>query len=213
MKAIDRFPSLLAHLSAWLSCADPLCPADMIFVLAGRLSRKEYGLEIFHGGLAPSILFSIARFEIRRFSKMPLPVPLDLLKLAQDFPPPHRHFFVLFEGRNVQVEHILPGRFGTLTEIESLARWLKINPRIHSVLIISSTTHLRRLRLCCRSLLGAKYALALAAAPSSSSSSEEEPQDATRSTVAALLELFKVLLYWTLLKFRHLIPSPRQNLQ
>jgi hypothetical protein len=185
----------------------------MIFVLAGRVSRKEYGLEIFREGLAPSILFSVARFEIRRFSKMTLPVPLDLLKLAQDFPPPLRHFFVLFERHSVQVEHVLPGRFGTLTEIESLARWLKVNPQIHSLLIISSPTHLRRLRLCCRYLLGAKYALALIAAPRSTSSSQEEPQGVTRSADAALLELFKVLLYWALLKFRCLMPASRQNHQ
>jgi hypothetical protein len=143
----------------------------MIFVLAGRVSRKEYGLELFRQGLSPRILFSVARFEIRRFSKMPLPVPLDLLKLAQGFVPPLRHFFVLFEKDTVQVEHVRPGRFGTLTEIASLARWLNANPQIHSLLIVSSTTHLRRLRLCCRSLLGAKYAFSLIPAPASSSSS------------------------------------------
>jgi uncharacterized SAM-binding protein YcdF (DUF218 family) len=206
VQALDRSSSLLPRLSAWLSCADPLCPADVIFVLAGRRSRKEYGLELFREGLAPGILFSVARFEIRRFSKMPLPVPFDLLKLAQGFPPPLRHFFVLFEGQKVQVEHVFPRRFGTLTEIAALAHWLKSNPQIHSLLIISSATHLRRLRMCCRSLLGAKYAFALIAATRSSTSSEEEPQGVIASTAAALLELLKLLLYWALLKL--LRPSP-----
>ena len=193
---------MLPSLSAWLSTADAARPADAIFVLAGRVNRKEYGLELFREGLSPRIQFSVARFEIRRFSKMPLPVPLDLLKQAQDFPPPLRHFFVLFEGQSVVVEHVLPGRFGTLTEIASLARWLKGNPQIHSLLIISSSTHLRRVRMCCRSLLGAHYAFSLIAAPASSSPSPEEPQSAASSTAADLLELFKLAVYWALLKIR-----------
>jgi hypothetical protein len=207
VQALDQSPSLLPRLSLWLSCADPLRPADAIFVLAGRVNRKEYGLKLYREGLSPRILFSVARFEIRRFSKMPLPVPLDLLKLAQCFPPPLRHFFVLFENDTVQVEYVRPNRFGTLTEIASLARWLKANPQIHSLLVLSSSTHLRRLRMCCRSLLGLQIEFALIAAPVSSSGSREEPQSAIRSTAAILLELFKLSLYWALLKFPRPFPA------
>jgi hypothetical protein len=53
-------------------------------------------------------MFSVGRFEIRRFSKMRLPVPLDLLKLAQGVPPPERHYFAFFEGQEVRVEHVPP---------------------------------------------------------------------------------------------------------
>jgi len=98
----------LSGLHAWLSSADHAHPAELIFVLAGHMSRKDYALQLFRKGLAPSLLFSVGRFEIRRFSKLALPVPLDLLKLAQDVPPPRRHFFVLFQGTECHVEHVPP---------------------------------------------------------------------------------------------------------
>src|SRR5260370_15646201 len=143
--------------------------ADLIFVLAGRENRKEYGLELFRHGLAPKVLFSVARYEIRRFSQLSLPVPVDLLKVALDVPPPERHFFVLIEGQKVQVEHVRPGRFGTLTEIEALAHWLEDHPKIDSLLIISSETHLCRIRICCQSLLTPTFRLSPSATPDVSS--------------------------------------------
>jgi hypothetical protein len=199
---LDRSQSLLPCLDDWMSCTDSLRRVDAIFVLAGREIRKHYGLELFRQGLAPRILFSVARFEIRRFSKMSLPTTLDLLKLASDVPPPLRHFFVLFEGGRVQVEYVLPRRFGTLTEIESLARWLDKNPEIHSLLIISTSTHLRRVRMCCRSLFSTNIEVTLIAAPESSSTADEGRQSAIKSTRALLIELLKVLLYWALLRLR-----------
>jgi len=203
------------HLRAWLSPADIPRSADLIFVLAGRVDRKEYALELFRQGLAPRLLFSVGRFEIRRFSKMALPVPLDLLKRAQELPPPQRHYFVFFDGRQVQVEHVPPRRFGTLTEIDTLARWLSANPDICSVLVVSSDTHLRRIRMCCRSLLSPNVELAFLSAPPSlpeqqaptrSEWQQDQPQPAKRSVFAAakeeLLELFKLAIYWVLLKIR-----------
>ncbi len=69
----------LPGLHAWLSSADDARPADLIFVLAGQMSRKDYALHLFRGGLAPRLLFSVGRFEIRSFSKMALPIQLDAL--------------------------------------------------------------------------------------------------------------------------------------
>jgi uncharacterized SAM-binding protein YcdF (DUF218 family) len=179
--------------------------ADVIFVLAGRVSRKEYALELLRQGLAPRILFSVGRFEIRRFSKMALPVPLDLLKLAQELPPPQRHYFVFFYGQVVQVEHMSPRRFGTLTEIKTLAGWLSKNPDIRSVLVVSSDTHLRRIRMCCQALLDRKVELTFLATPSSHAE-PNDPGPTKRALFGAtkdeLLELFKVVVYWFLLKIR-----------
>ncbi len=185
---------MTAHLSK-----KPLQTADLIFVLAGRENRKQFGLELFNQGLAPRILFSVARFEIRRFSKMALPTQLDLLKLAQDVPPPQRHFFVLFQGRECHVEHVQPRRFGTLTEIASLARWLDANPELRSLILISNKTHLRRIRMCCRSLLPRGVEVALLAVPNSFSDSANEQSSAIQSTGSDLLEFLKVLLYRVLL--------------
>jgi hypothetical protein len=173
-------------------------------MLAGGENRKQRGLELFRQGLAPRILFSVSRFEIRRFSKLSLPIPLDLLKLAFDVPPPQRHFFVFFEGQRVRVEHVRPRRFGTLTEIESLACWLQGHPEIHSLLIISSDTHLRRIRMCCQSCLGAGFKIALMAAPEIFSRNRK-----SESTTAVLVEMLKSLLYWAILRLRR--DRPRAN--
>jgi hypothetical protein len=70
------FP-LLPGLHDWLSSTDNARPADLIFVLAGRMSRKDYALQLFREGLAPRLLFSVGRFEMRRFSKMALPMQLE----------------------------------------------------------------------------------------------------------------------------------------
>ena len=203
----------VSGLHAWLSPADAPRRADLIFVLAGRVHRKDYALELFRQGLAPGVLFSVSRFEIRRFSKMDLPVPLDLLKLAQELPAPQRHYLAFFKAEEVQVDHVPPGRFGTLTEIEALARWLNAHPDIRSILVISSATHLRRIRMCCRSLLSPKMQLAFLPSPASplifseatnheNLPSAPEPTADTESPADELRELFKILVYWVLLKFR-----------
>jgi hypothetical protein len=92
---------------------------------------------------------------------------------------------------------VLPRRFGTLTEIDALARWLSEHPDIGSVLIVSSDSHLRRIRTCCRSLLNAGVNLAFLAAPFA-----PEENSALASAKEDLLELFKFAIYWFLLKFR-----------
>jgi DUF218 domain len=211
----DRSSHRLSLLRAWLSQADPPRGADLIFVLAGRVHRKEYALELFRQGLAPRLLFSVGRFEIRRFSKMSLPAPLDLLKMAQEVPPPQRHYFVSFDGQETHVEHVLPRRFGTFTEIAALGRWLNANPAVRSVLVISSAGHLRRVRMCCRSILNAEMKLAYLAAPldfpelsvpeTVGVSAEQKLPDKRvdhPSLWEDLQELFKVTVYWVLLKFR-----------
>jgi uncharacterized SAM-binding protein YcdF (DUF218 family) len=214
-RTASRSLLLLPRLRAWLSPVDTPRKADLIFVLAGRMHRKECALELFRQGLAPRILLSVGRFEIRRFSKMALPASLDLLKLAQAVPPSQRHYFVFFEGEEVRTQYVLPGRFGTLTEIDALARWLRENPDIRSVLVVSSDSHLRWIRVRCRSLLNGNVQLAFLAAPHSpsellapatSEQQEDHPQPEESSGFASakedLLELCKLAIYWVLLKIR-----------
>jgi uncharacterized SAM-binding protein YcdF (DUF218 family) len=216
LKYFNQSAQRVPRLRAWLSVADTPRNADLIFVLAGRVHRKEYALELFRQGLAPRILFSVGRFEIRRFSKMNLPVPFDLLPLAQEVAPRQRHYFVFLEGQEVRVEHVPPRRFGTLTEIAALARWLAANLEIRSVIVISSDTHLRRIRMCCRSLLNPEMETAFLAAsfshpetptPAAAESQHQDPPQPAESSAATsviddLLELFKLAIYWVLLKMR-----------
>ena len=131
-----------------------LSKGDLIFVLAGRAVRKRFGLELFRGGVAPRILFSVARFEVRGFRELALPVAFDLLPVAQEIPAPERHFFVLFgDGAAPHVERIKVRRFGTLREIEALAGYLDRRREIRSVILVTSAVHVRRVALCCRVLL------------------------------------------------------------
>ncbi|MGB8474713.1 MAG: hypothetical protein WCE61_11575 [Candidatus Acidiferrum sp.] len=200
MKTGTRPSRLLLRLHTWLAPADAPESADLIFVLAGKMYRKEYALELFREGLAPGLLLSVGRFEIRRFSKMSLPVPLDLLKLAQGVPPPQRHYFVFFRGQEVRAEHVPPRTFGTLKEIDCLARCLAANPEIRSVLVVSTGTHLRRIRMCCRYLLASAKKLTFLAAPCPPSVPEQELPPA--SGADDLRELFKLAIYWVVLRIR-----------
>lgn len=127
--------------------------ADVIFVLAGRQSRKLFGLELYRQGFAPDLLLSVARFEIRGFEKLPLPKRFDLRSIAAPVNPPDRHFFVCFAGDAVTVDRITRGRYGTLSEMRALGEWLRARRSMRHIAIISGRTHLPRIQLCCRHLL------------------------------------------------------------
>jgi len=172
----------------------------LIFVLAGQENRKQYALELLRQGISSRVLFSVSRFEIRRFSSLPLPKSVDLLKLASPVPPPRRHFFVLFETDDVHVDYVCPGRFGTLTEIEALQRWLADRPAIRSVLLISSRLHLARVQICCRALFPQNLNVTLTPVPETA-----PPRFSFWS--AALLETFKTCIYLAVLVL-HRHPKP-----
>lgn len=200
MQSTDR-PSPLRFLRRWLSLGDPVRPADLIFVLAGRQSRKEYALELFRREIAPRILLSVGRFEIRRFAKLPLPVPLDLLAIASGVPPPERHYFVEF-GKMFHVKQLHPGRFGTLTELESLARSLEGRPEVTSIVIVSSPWHLRRVRMCCRELFREGLEVKLAAVPEDSPDPGTGPSAEKEPAATVLMELLKLPVYWMVIRRR-----------
>lgn len=202
-----------SRLCLWLSVAEAPRPADLIFVFAGKMDRKDYALELFHQGLAPALLVSVGRFEIRRFSQMALPVPLDLLQIAQPVPPAKRHYFVFFQNRRAAQEIVRLHVFGTLSEVRALARWFNRRPEIRSLLIVSSPAHLRRIRLCCRALLDPSLSVTYIAAPQntlipsapaldSAKPSTVNAREDTLSRTALVRELVKLLVYWFVLKFR-----------
>lgn len=186
---------LLARLRDWLACADPVCNGDLIFALAGRQGRKIFALDLFSQGRAPHLVLSVSRFEIRRFSKLPFPVSVDLLRIAAPIPPPRRHFFVSLEGGRVRVVPVRRARLGTLSEVRALAAWLREHPDIASLLVVSSATHLRRVRMCCRVLLPKTLQVHLLGMPEENPSLERDP----RTMVWA--ELVKLFGYWVVLRF------------
>ena len=133
---------------------------------------------------------------------MPLPVPLDLLALARDVPPPQRHYFVEFGSGMFHVKQLRRGPLGTLAEITFLARWLGGHPEVASILLVSSASHLRRVRMCCRALLREGLQVKLAAVPEdphvpgAGASAEKEPAG------SVLKELLKLPVYWIVLRGR-----------
>jgi hypothetical protein len=167
---------------------------DLIFVLAGRPVRKIYGLELYRAGVAPRILFSVARFEVRRFRELALPVEFDLLPIALPVPAEERHFFVLFGGGAPEVERIAVRRFGTLREIEALADYLKRHREIRSVLVVTSAVHQRRVRMCCRVILPREVHFQMAA-----TKTVREPR---ASFLEIGTEMVKLAGYRVLLGFR-----------
>src|SRR5215469_4373168 len=57
--------SFLEGLWDYLDVSDSPEPSDVIFVLAGRSERKIYGLQLFNQNLAPWLILSVGRYEVR----------------------------------------------------------------------------------------------------------------------------------------------------
>jgi len=197
---------MLKFLLAWLVRADPAVPADAIFVLAGLKARKVFAIQLLEKEFAPRVLFSVGRFEVRRFPELGLPPTIDLLQMAQSTPPPQRHFFVLFENQQFTVERIHVRTLGTLSEIDALADWLLAHPGISSLLVVSSGPHLRRLRMCCRRLLRRNVRCSFVATPGDSGDNDSNGK-------AILVECFKIACYSVLLPFWEIVRPRRLRIR
>lgn len=174
--------------------------ADLIFVFAGRQYRKTFAMKLYEAGRAPRILLSVARFEIRRFADLQFPLPVDLPAHAATVQPAQRHFFVLLEHAQCQVEKVPVLRFGTLGEVEALSAWLERHSEVRSVLVVSSSFHLHRVRMTCRVMLPERVRICYVAAEEESQESNWE--DKLRSTYWRAAEVFKLAAYWLLLTAR-----------
>ncbi len=180
----------------WLTRADPPAHADAIFVLAGLKTRKVFAIQLLEQGVAPRVLFSVSRFEIRRFPELGLPQTIDLLQMSRSIPPPQRHFFVLFENKQFTVQLISVRALGTLREIDALADWLNEHSEISSLLVVSSAPHLRRLRICCRALLPRSVQANFVPSPQEKVTSIQQNEHSDVSNRKAILsEFFKVVCY------------------
>jgi hypothetical protein len=192
---MDKSRSPFRTILSWLAKPDSIERSDLIFVLAGENDRKEYALRLFREQYASRILFSVGRFELRRFSGLKLPASIGLLRLASQWPPPRRHFFVFMDSRESYAEHVEPKRLGTLTEMDALSDWLKAHPEIRTVLIVSSWTHLFRLRMCCHALLPASVENRLVATPKDESRNHSMNTQQGEERGKYVLELAKIVLY------------------
>jgi len=115
----------------------------MIFVLAGRLERKGYGLELYRAGAAPRLLLSVGRFEVSKMPTVDFEGAAELIVERDRTAPGERHFFCELNAAGVHIETVRLRRWNTYGEMLGLRAYLERDmPR--SVMIISTDVHLRR---------------------------------------------------------------------
>jgi hypothetical protein len=170
----------------------------LIVVLAGRPERKPYGLELFSRGLAPRVILSVARFDVR-FTAQLMPEGRELIDLRDGLPPEQRHFWINYEfGRTA----ILPAelkRTGTFGELQALAGYLA--PRSPGrIAIVSTSIHLRRIRFCCSQIsFFASRSTWLWAVPETKSSFQRDGWWKRRSDSSYLISEYAKLIGYRLI--------------
>lgn len=122
---------------------DPPAPADLIFVLAGKMERKQYAMELYRAGIASRLLLSIGRFEVSKMRAIGFAKADELIALRDRTPPDRRHFFCEINASGIRIEMPKLHRWNTYGEILGLRDYLsRDTPR--NVIIVSTDVHLRR---------------------------------------------------------------------
>jgi uncharacterized SAM-binding protein YcdF (DUF218 family) len=142
--------ALLLRLYESLTLSDRATPADLIYVMAGKMERKDYGLELYQAGLSPRLVLGVGRFEVSKMYRVALEhaVVEELTALRDKTPADQRHFFVKLDPSGVSIEKRLLRRWSTYGEILDLQDWLKAK-NVRRVMVISTDVHLRRVALTC----------------------------------------------------------------
>jgi hypothetical protein len=122
---------------------DPVRPVDLIFVMAGRMERKHYGLELFRRGVSPKLVLSVGRFEVSRMHSLSLEGIDELMALREQTPPAERHFFVEVRKSGTLIEKAPLPVWNTYGEALGLRKFLETEDA-RRVMIISTGIHLRR---------------------------------------------------------------------
>jgi len=135
--------SCLNRLYQCLTWNDSVQSADLIFVMAGRMERKQYGLELYQAGIAPQLVLSVGRFEVSKMSRLDLEGFQELVALRDRTQPDERHFFVRADSSGVHIEKPKLLRWNTYGEALGLRQLLK-GENARKVMIISTEVHLRR---------------------------------------------------------------------
>ena len=129
-----------------LTKKDAPCPADLIFVLAGKMERKRYGLELYQAGFAKRLLLSVGRFEVSKMSGLPVGFTAELRATRDLLPPEKRHFFVQIDESQTRIFTPALRRWNTYGEVLGLR--VHLADKLPSRLIVVSTdVHLRRVAL------------------------------------------------------------------
>jgi len=138
---------MLKAMCDFLVVEDPVTACDLIFVLAGRFERKAYGLKLLEQGVAPRLILSVGRSEVRHTAAL-LPEGSELIAIRDKTPPAERHFWVDLVGGQRTIALAKAQKIGTYEELNALASWLALQPPAR-IALISTSIHLRRVRYCC----------------------------------------------------------------
>jgi hypothetical protein len=145
-KGIARF-CMLKSICDFMSTEVPVTPCDLIFVLAGLPERKSYGLELFQRGVAPRLVLSVSRFDVRHTAAL-LAEKEELLTLRDQTSPEKRHFWIEFRNGRRWISRAGVQRTGTHGELKAIGEYLALQPPA-TIAFISTSIHLRRVRFCC----------------------------------------------------------------
>lgn len=118
-------------------------PSDLIFVMAGRMERKQYGLELYRAGFAPRLVLSVGRFEVSKMPKLDLEGIDELRALRDQTQPSERHFFLKIDHSGIRTEKVRLPKWNTYGEAVGLRQFLE-RERARRVILISTDIHLRR---------------------------------------------------------------------
>ena len=125
---------------------DAVQPVDLILVMAGRMERKRYGLELYRSGLAPRLVLSVGRFEVSKMAQLDVEWADQLKSMRDATPPDERHFFVTLDGSGVHLVKTKLERISTYGEALAFRRLLD-GQAVRKVMVISTDVHLRRVAL------------------------------------------------------------------
>jgi len=153
---------------------------------------------LYRQGYAKRIVFSVGRFEWRRFPELGLDQDGGLAGLVEKTTPRKRHFFVDRDEAQTRCFLIRKGLLGTLSEGAALSRFIT-GEDIKSLLIVSSASHLRRaVETVCRYCPDAAVRIVPVAADDRHST-EEEPDSTEPGGMSLAIECVKYLCYRLLL--------------
>lgn len=138
--------SYLQDIYESLSLNDRPERADLIFVVAGRMERKRYGLELYRAGFAPRLILSIGRFEVSKMRSFDIEGVDRLIAMRDKLQPEERHFFVTLDSSGTRIENARLQRCSTYGEALAFCELLK-REKAGSVIVVSTDVHLRRLSL------------------------------------------------------------------
>jgi len=135
--------SSLLRLYESLTRNDAVQPVDLIFVMAGRMERKPYGLELFRAGFEPQLVLSVGRFEVSKMRILDPEQDRELRALRDRTPPDERYFFVRMNSSGTRIQKARLPRCSTYGEALALRQFLK-SEKAKKIMVISTDVHLRR---------------------------------------------------------------------